>query len=712
MLKKALFSILCIVLISFAGNDCVWTETTQEDFADGVYERTIYASHLDGGTVEFAPRFDLNNDGFIDLSVTDSYGPYARTYWGSATGYSPGNVTLFSTTGASDCDFADLNNDGYPEILVAHRMTPKISIYWGTPTGPDPNNHLDFLSLAQLREAVFIADLNKDGYLDIATSQEFIFGHGAIFWGSASGYSISNRTDLPVQFGVYNIEVSDFNQDNWLDILFTQYFYGSPGESRIYWGSNAGFSPSNFTALMGPHGNHGSSVADLNQDSFLDLILTGWYSPQSYIYWGSTSGYSQSNMQVLNPSYSRGGSSVAYMNDDNYLDIVYFHGGYGTDLQRIYWGSASGYSDGNVSYFGIPLELTGGFVADLNYDGDMDIFCHTIVPGSYSYIFWGPSLTNYTALPVNNDHAAMIREIGNVYNREYYEDYISSVFDAAGITDWGTIEWDASLPYATSMLFWIRSGDTSTPGASWSDWYSVGNGDSIPDDLNARYLQYKTQLAFTNPCYLPSLDEVGVTYTSSGMISASVDIKPEVINLNSHAKFTAFLILPAGYDPHEIDVETVECEGAIALSGYVAAQRFIAKFAVQDLVGVSPGPAVEFMVTGQLFDGTPFSGYDTVRVIGHDVTTAELSCTPNPLRDRTEIRFSMGQSAKSMELKIYDTSGRLIRSFPINQLSNLPVNQIIWDRKDNIGRKVPSGVYLLKVQGDDMSVIKKVVVLD
>lgn len=65
-----------------------------------------------------------------------------------------------------------------------------------------------------------------------------------------------------------------------------------------------------------------------------------------------------------------------------------------------------------------------------------------------------------------------------------------------------------------------------------------------------------------------------------------------------------------------------------------------------------------------------------------------------------------------MELKIYDTSGRLIRSFPINQLTNSPVNQIIWDRKDNIGRKVPSGVYLLKVQGDDMSVIKKVVVLD
>jgi hypothetical protein len=297
-----------------------------------------------------------------------------------------------------------------------------------------------------------------------------------------------------------------------------------------------------------------------------------------------------------------------------------------------------------------------------------------------------------------------------VYNREYYEDYISSVFDAAGITDWGAIEWDASLPYATSILFCVRSGDSPTPDASWSDWYSVYNGDSIPDNLNARYLQYKAQLAFTNPCYLPSLDEVRVTYTSSGMISASVDIKPEVINLNSHGKFTAFLILPAGYDPHEIDVETVECEGAIALSGHVAAQRFIAKFAVQDLVGIAPGPAVEFMVTGQLFDDTPFSGCDTIRVIGHDVTAAVLSCTPNPFRDRTEITFSMGQKAKSIALKIYNVTGRLVRQWDYPTIES--VNQIIWDRKDNIDRKVPSGVYLLKVQGEDISIIKKVVVLD
>jgi hypothetical protein len=39
-----------------------WVETSQSDFMDGIYERNLYASNRGGGAVEFAPRFDQNND--------------------------------------------------------------------------------------------------------------------------------------------------------------------------------------------------------------------------------------------------------------------------------------------------------------------------------------------------------------------------------------------------------------------------------------------------------------------------------------------------------------------------------------------------------------------------------------------------------------------------------------------------------------------------
>lgn len=503
-------------------------ETTQEDFADGTYERNIYASHYYGGALEFAPRFDWNNDGYIDVFTADIGGPYIRMYWGSASGYSSNDTTLFPTNGAANCDGADLNGDGYTDFVVNHRATPKISIYWGTPTGPDPSFYFDFYTSTSYCDAVFISDLNKDGYLDIATTQHIMPNNAAIFWGSASGYNIDNRTDLPSQHGVNGIEVADFNWDNWPDILLVDYLGSAPGENRIYWGSSSGFSPSNYISLTGPNGNYGSSVADLNRDRYLDLIFTGWYDPRSYIYWGSATGYSSSNMQVLNPGYCLGGSAIADINEDNYLDIVYYRGGYGVHEQEIYWGSATGYSDNDTSWFGIPLELSSGTVADLNYDGNVDIICNALTPASYSYIFWGPTFSMITPLPINSEGASNHREVGNVYNRRYNEFYISSVFDAGDIVNWGTAEWNDSIPTGTSIAFRVRTGDTPAHDTTWSTWFLANNGDSIPDTLNSRYIQYMANLKYTNAAYLPCLYEVRISYDTLTGIYTHREQLPQV----------------------------------------------------------------------------------------------------------------------------------------------------------------------------------------
>ena len=165
-----------IPIILFVLAQGIWLETTQADFADGIHERNVFVSHRNGGALEFVPRFDLNNDGYIDLLTADASGPYVRIYWGSDDGYSQDSVSLFSTTGAANCDAADLNHDGYPDLLVAHRLTPKVTIYWGTPTGPNPSFCFDFPTAIIGRQGIYIADPNKDGYLDIITSQEYIPG--------------------------------------------------------------------------------------------------------------------------------------------------------------------------------------------------------------------------------------------------------------------------------------------------------------------------------------------------------------------------------------------------------------------------------------------------------------------------------------------------------------------------------------------------------
>jgi hypothetical protein len=683
-----------------------WIETTQEDFADGTFERNLYASQLNNGTLQYAPTFDLNSDGKIELFCTDRLGNTVRLYWSSENGYSANNVTLFPSSGGGNCDAADLNNDGYPDFVVNHYFD-KISIYWGTPNGISPNFYFEIPMIAYNRQGVFIADFNKDGYLDMATSQEQVTGYATVFWGSSEGFNVSDRTDLPVYFSVHNIESADLNKDGWLDIIYVEYYGTGNGYVKIFWGSHNGFSGSNYTSLVGPYGNHGLSIADLNDDAYIDIITTGWYGSPSYIYWGSSQGYSYTYYQTLTPGPCYGGSSIADLNNDGYLDIVYHRGGYGVAYQRIYWGSASGYSDGNSDGFGYAIEASGGLIADLNDDGILDIFTNTRTPTNISYLFWGPDFTTAITLPSSQDHHGHFREIGNIYNREYYDDYISSVHDAYKTADWNIIEWDATIPDGASVQFWVRSSSDTESQKGWSTWYPVTNGGEIPDCLNARYLQYKIHLTYTNPCYLPSVDEVRITYDVTTTIPADVVIKPETINLNSNGKFTAFVVVQ-GYEPTAIDPATVVCEGAPALYDVGTANKFIAKFNVQDLMGVTPGEEVVLTVTGQLNDGNSFSGTDTVRVIR--LSLAFQDNLPNPIGKHSMITFT---STKSSMVKavLYDISGRKVKDFGMIQCHN-EVGVIKWDGKNTYGHTIPAGIYFLSISTETERTSTKIIIFD
>ncbi|MCH7761703.1 T9SS type A sorting domain-containing protein [candidate division TA06 bacterium] len=502
-----------IVNFSIAQGQTIWVETTQEDFKDGTYERNLYASHRGDGAVEFAPRFDLNNDGYIDIITSEGNGPFVSLYWGGSSGYSPSNRTTFPTIGSAGCDIADLNVDGHADFVVSYTLGFKrIAIYWGSPTGPNSSNFTDLplLSSVHFTDGLSIADFDKDGYLDIVCDQ-YQSGSACIFWGSPAGYDTANRTDLPtISEGFHNIEVADFDRNGWLDAAFVDLV-----EVDIFWGSPSGFSATNKTELPNPATPHGLSVADLNDDGFLDLVSTGYGTAQQFIYWGSASGYSTGNRQILNPGYSYGGNGVADINQDGFLDIIFYLGG-GSTAQEIYWGSSTGYSDGNRTTVGHSLQTSGGFVADLNYDGHFDIFAHRWHFNSNSHIYWGPNYqtSTATALPIDIDHHGMVREIGNVYTREYEESYISSVFDAGEVADWGNISWVDSLPEGTAIMVQVRSGNTTIPDPSWSAWVTLSNGEAIPEFLNARYLQYQAIFTYTNPARLPLLYKVSITLTT------------------------------------------------------------------------------------------------------------------------------------------------------------------------------------------------------
>ncbi len=94
--------------------------------------------------------------------------------------------------------------------------------------------------------------------------------------------------------------------------------------------------------------------------------------------------------------------------------------------------------------------------------------------------------------------------------------------------------------------------------------------------------------------------------------SATVTLKPETLNLKSKGVFTAIIELQ-GHDVADVNLNTVECEGAPAVDGSIEGGRLVVKFNTQDL-DVVPDDGVLLTVRGELNDGTPFGGWDRVNL--------------------------------------------------------------------------------------------------
>lgn len=91
-----------------------------------------------------------------------------------------------------------------------------------------------------------------------------------------------------------------------------------------------------------------------------------------------------------------------------------------------------------------------------------------------------------------------------------------------------------------------------------------------------------------------------------------------------------------------------------------------------------------------------------------------LSITPNPFRQRTDIRFSIHDSGitdKKRSLMIYDISGRLVRDLSVALKSCIMdhASAISWNGTDQAGRNVSPGVYFCALKAGDRTEIVKAV---
>ncbi len=235
---------------------------------------------------------DLDRDGHLDIVFSIFNGASSVIYWGSQTGFHANDTTRLPSNGAHGNYICDLNHDGRLDIIIANWFGNESYIYWGGPHGQYLGTRRTALPTSQAYD-VAVADLNKDGRLDIVFGNGWDPSHQSyIYWGQGTDsiyYSTASRDELTAGHAE-GVSIGKLNNDGWLDIVFSNNGDAYADNSYIYWGSAVGFSDSNRTALPSL-GARGNSIVDIDRDGHSDVVIANWFDGAthdipSYIYWG------------------------------------------------------------------------------------------------------------------------------------------------------------------------------------------------------------------------------------------------------------------------------------------------------------------------------------------------------------------------------------------------------------------------------------------
>ena len=82
---------------------------------------------------------------------------------------------------------------------------------------------------------------------------------------------------------------------------------------------------------------------------------------------------------------------------------------------------------------------------------------------------------------------------------------------------------------------------------------------------------------------------------------------------------------------------------------------------------------------------------------------------PNPFNPRTQISFTLGSECRA-KLAVYDLQGKKVLVLADRIFSAGPQN-LVWEGRDEAGRSVPSGTYLLQVTAGENRLGKKLLLL-
>jgi len=112
--------------------------------------------------------------------------------------------------------------------------------------------------------------------------------------------------------------------------------------------------------------------------------------------------------------------------------------------------------------------------------------------------------------------------------------FTSKVKDTETVSVWGRLRWEVDLPAGAEVQVQTRSGNTSSPDSTWTDWsapYTHREGDPIASE-RARFLQTRATLVGKEGA-TPLLDSLSAAYLQR-------NLRPQIQSITVHAPGEVF----------------------------------------------------------------------------------------------------------------------------------------------------------------------------
>ncbi|MDC0235177.1 VCBS repeat-containing protein, partial [Candidatus Marinimicrobia bacterium] len=352
--------------------DVVWYENTMDIGMIGSWTAADIATSADGATSVFTA--DMDNDGDMDI-VSASYNDDAIAWYENDGAANPSWTAADIATSADQAYSvfaADMDNDGDMDIVSASYNDDAIAWYENDGAADPSWTAADIATSANGAIAVFAADMDNDGDMDIVSAS---MNDDAIAWYENDGAANPSWTaaDIATNIdGAYSVYAADMDNDGDMDIIS-----GAFTGKTIDWFENDGAADPSWTAAnIKPEadGKRITSVyaADMDNDGDMDIVFA---SSNDVIAWYENDGAANPSWTAADIATSADGARSVFAADidnDGDMDIV----SASLNDDTIAWYENDGAANPSWTAADIATsadEAWSVVVADMDNDGDMDI---------------------------------------------------------------------------------------------------------------------------------------------------------------------------------------------------------------------------------------------------------------------------------------------------------------------------------------------------